>query len=144
MSTTELDDDVWDDSILINQYNKSMVKIQAAIDERLEAEKCDSMKVIKVAKKDKSKDKNSNCIENQISSQTSDTLIRGETSGNNPVQIDELSSDHTTDKRRNVTQSTATPPLPKAAVHDKALRNMLMSWYQAGYHAGYYDGTNCP
>ncbi|OGE50462.1 hypothetical protein PENARI_c017G05052 [Penicillium arizonense] len=39
--------------------------------------------------------------------------------------------------------STTTPPMPHPAmanVQDEALKNLMMSWYYAGYYTGVYEG----
>lgn len=115
----EATDDTWDDTLIVQQYEATWKKVQAALNNK--TTECKPAK--KIPKK-------------------SDPVEKVK-------QVEEATSSLPPPKASSSTAIPPPPPSPffmrsgqeENSPEEDALASMLMSWYMSGYHTGYYQAT---
>ncbi|OBT65355.1 hypothetical protein VE03_04669 [Pseudogymnoascus sp. 23342-1-I1] len=142
--------EIWDDSALVDSWNDALEEYKHYHSLHARGETVEDA-IADHEKESNSKDAERITEENESEGEGGGCMILDEPGENTPaweehkandkVSLGEGDGQSTT--KPNGGPSSAQPPLPQhliGAVGDENMKNLLMSWYYAGYYTGLYEG----
>ncbi|TID13779.1 hypothetical protein E2P81_ATG01716 [Venturia nashicola] len=160
------DPGIWDDGALINSWNEALeeykkyhsihVQKQSLADvltdeellqlkiERRELRKGPAIAAVEMPKETYEDNEDDIAMDVSVDGDSNENITRS----NSTVNQEQAPKTNAPKKPKETTASTATAtaaamPLPQVlldSVQEESLRNVMMSWYYAGYYTGLYEG----
>ncbi|KAI6886778.1 hypothetical protein KC360_g2293 [Hortaea werneckii] len=129
-------EEVWDDSDLVKSWNEALAEYKKYHSLAAKGEKVD---LVLDEAEEKPHDASAEARENVAAANTAAFEA-------NPVEDPATSGVEASQSHQTQTQSSTTvgggmvPQALMNSVQDEGLKNMMMSWYYAGYYTGLYEG----
>ncbi|KAH7356662.1 hypothetical protein BKA65DRAFT_211789 [Rhexocercosporidium sp. MPI-PUGE-AT-0058] len=133
---------IWDDSSLVNSWNDALEEYKKYHSIKARGENIE--KVLKeVEKKDHQKSEDVHYQEDDADDHPAQDPRAKEKASEETADLDITSQEENVPVVEQRESSNRSPALPQpliGQVHDEGLKNLLMSWYYAGYYTGLHEG----
>ncbi|KAI7286072.1 hypothetical protein KC345_g1347 [Hortaea werneckii] len=129
-------EEVWDDSDLVKSWNEALAEYKKYHSLAAKGEKVDL-----VLDQTEGKTHNANTEAHENAAAASTAVFEGNPVGDQAASGVEASQPHQTQTQTST--AVGGSMMPQAlmnSVQDEGLKNMMMSWYYAGYYTGLYEG----
>ncbi|KAL2073156.1 hypothetical protein VTL71DRAFT_10480 [Oculimacula yallundae] len=134
---------IWDDSSLVDSWNEALEEYKKYHSIKARGENVEDV-VGRAGSKSNQRLKNVDPEEDEVNDHSVQEDSRAkETATEETADIDIRSHEENVPVVEPSESSNRSPPVPQhliGQVHDEGLKNLLMSWYYAGYYTGLHEG----